>query len=382
MIAAAGIALAAIGALYATAAAVLLWRWRELPGSAASGSAAPAWQPAVSVLKPLCGAEPSLHECLRSVFRQSYPALQIVFGVRDPADPALGVVAQLRREFPARDVVVVVDARLHGDNPKTSNMINMLPQARHPVVLISDSDVRVGDGWLDAVMQALAPDDVGAVTCLYRARPRAGLWARLAALFINDWYFPAVLVSHALGDRSFGSGVTIALRRRTIEVIGGLEAIADHLADDWLLCDRVRAAGLRTVLSRVVVETEVGEARFAVHAARELRWMRTIRTIAPAGYAFLGLSISLPVALAGVALAGASPPALAAGALALAARLAIHLEQRRRLGVSLRYDLPLIPLRDALLLAVWIAGFLGRSVSWRGRRYRVRSGGRLSPLDG
>ena len=371
-----GLALTLIAALYSSAAWLLLRRWREAPPRVAG------WRPAVTVLKPLCGAEPQLAECLRSLARQTYPDLQVVFGVREASDPAVAIVEQLRQQFPALDIDLVVDSRAHGENLKTSNLINMLPRARHAVVIISDSDVRVEPGYLDAVIAALAPSDVGAVTCLYRGRPGTGLWSRVAALFINDWFFPSVLVSRALGDRSFGSGVTIALRRSTLEAIGGLQVIADHLADDWLICAHVRRLGLKTVLSPVVVETEIADEGLRAHVSRELRWMRTIRTVEPLGYAFMGLSIYLPVALLGALLAWPSPWALGLATLALFGRVGIHLEQRRRAGARLGYDLALIPLRDGLLLAEWIAGFLGRGVSWRGRRYRVRSGGALSPLKG
>jgi ceramide glucosyltransferase len=371
-----GVLLTALAALYASAAWLLLRRWHKAPQQGTG------WRPPVSVLKPLCGAEAQLPDCLRSLARQSYPGLQIVFGVSDPSDPAIAAVEQLRREFPALDVDLVVDGRLHGENLKASNLINMLPHARHSVLVISDSDVRVGPGYLDAVVAALAPPAVGAVTCLYRGRAAAGLWSRVAALFINDWYFPAVLVSQALGDYSFASGVTIALRRETLDAIGGLQVIADHLADDWLICERVRRLGLKTVLSRFVVETEVAEEGFGPHARRELRWMRTIRTVAPLGYAFMGLTFVLPVTLFGLVLAWPSPLALVLAAWTLVGRVGIHWEQRRRTAARVGYDSLLIPLRDSLLLAVWIAGFLGRAITWRGRRYRVHSGGALSPLGG
>ena len=382
-IAHAGVALAAFAAVYSTCAALLLRRWRET-------AATPGERPAVSILKPLCGAERHLLDCLRSFARQDYAPLQIVFGVREASDPAIDVVRQLQREFPSLDAELVIDPGVHGENLKASNLINMLPHARHGVLLISDSDVRAGPGYLDSVVQALAPPQVGSVTCLYRGRAGPGLWSRVAAMFINDWYFPAVLVSQALGDTSFASGVTIALRRHTLERLGGLQVIADHLADDWLLCDHVRRQGLKTVLARCVVQTDVAEDGFAAHASRELRWMRTIRTVAPLGYTFMGITVSLPLALIGLAMAGggagSAGPALgltlALTILTLANRVVIHMDQRRRMQAGLGYDLMLIPLRDGLLLAVWVAGFLGRGVTWRGKRYRVRSGGALSPLNG
>jgi len=383
---AAGVLLAATAAAYSAGAAMALLRWRETPtgASAVSCAALPqsACQPGVSILKPLCGAEARLFECLRSFAALDYAPLQLVFGVRESSDAAVAVVRRLQLEFPRLDLALCIDPGVHGENLKASNLINMFPQARHDIVVISDSDVTAGPGYLDAVVRALAPADVGSVTCLFRGRPGPGMWSRLAALFINDWYFPAVLVSHALGDRSFASGVTIALRRQTLERIGGLQVLADHLADDWLLCEHVRRLGLRTVLAPCVVQTDVAEDGFGAHFRRELRWMRTIRTVAPWGYAFMGLSISLPVALVGLALAPASGWAWGLAGLTLMNRVVIHREQRRRMGAHLGYDLMLIPLRDGLLFAVWVAGFLGRGVTWRGKRYRVGSGGGLSPLNG
>jgi ceramide glucosyltransferase len=373
-IAYAGVTLAFVAAAYSTLAALVLRLRRELPDAPACE------RPAISILKPLCGAEPHLLEGLRSFARQDYPQLQIVFGVRDAADPAIEVVRQVQREFAGLDATLVVDPRVYGENLKVSNLINMLASARHPIVLISDSDVRVGAGYLEAVASALGPRDVGVATCLYRGRAAAGLRSRLAALFINDWYFPAVLVSQTLGNPSFVSGVTIALRRQTLEAIGGLQMIANHVADDWLIGALARRLGLKTVLSPVVVETEVADESFRAHAQRELRWMRTIRAVAPIGYAFMGISIFLPLALLGALLAWPSAWALAPAGLTLVNRLAIHWEQRRRGATRLGYDWALIPLRDGLLFAMWVAGFLGRGITWRGRRYRVRSGGALSPL--
>ena len=371
-----GTLLCALAALYASSAWLLLRRWAE------RAPAAQDWRPPVTVLKPLCGAEPHLEACLRSFLGQTYPGVQIVFGVRDPADPAIAVVQRLRAQFPHRDIELVVDERVHGGNPKTSNLINMLPYARHPVLLLSDSDVIVGPGFLGAIVQALAPKEVGAVTCLFRGRAGNGPGSRIAALFVNDWYFPSVLVARALGNRSYASGATIALRRETLERIGGLQPIADHLADDWALCNRVRQAGWRVVVSPCVADTVVHDEALRLHAWRELRWMRTIRTITPAGYAFMGLSMPLPVALLGAWWGGLSGLALSLAALTVLLRVAIHVEQKRRLGDGLGYDLAMIPLRDCLLLAVWIGGFFGNGVGWRGKRYQLGAGGALRVVDG
>jgi len=219
------------------------------------------------------------------------------------------------------------------------------------------------------------------VTCLYRGRAGTGLWSRVATLFINDWYFPAVLISLALGDRSFASGVTIALRRQTLEAIGGLQVTADHVADDWLIGERVRRLGLKTVLSRSCPDRSGGRGFSGSRASRAALDANDPR-VAPLGYAFMGFSIFLPIALLGVLLAWPSPWALGLGILALVNRVGIHWVQRRRGAARLGYDWILIPPRDGLLVAVWVAGFLGRGITWRGRRYRVRGGGALRLLGG
>jgi len=133
-----GLAVLAVAASYAvlTIAAVLVWHLR--------GAAAHSLRlPPVTVLKPLCGAEPGLYEHLRSFCSQDFRQYQIVFGVRDPADPALSVVERLRAEFPALAIEVVANPQQHGTNSKVSNLINMFGRARHDVLVIADSDTFV-----------------------------------------------------------------------------------------------------------------------------------------------------------------------------------------------------------------------------------------------
>ncbi len=217
-----GVALAVMGSLYAVVAAAVMWlsRRRRSYSVAISPrmSDAPAQRPqaGVTVLKALCGAEPGLYRQLRSFCSQDYPAYQLVFGVREAADPALQVVRCLQEEFPGLDIAVVINPSLHGSNRKISNLINMLPAARHSVLVMADSDIVVAGDYLARVTAPLSEPDVGLVTCPYFGRPGVGVASQLGAMFINEWFMPSVLLAQRFGARSFVSGATIAVRTEAL----------------------------------------------------------------------------------------------------------------------------------------------------------------------
>ena len=319
----------------------------------------------VSVLKPLCGDEPALYENLRSFCLQSHPCFQLLFGVRDAQDPAIAVVRRLQAEFPALDLQLIVEPQVHGANLKVSNLRNMLPHARHDWLVLADSDIGVSSDYLSRVTAPLADPGVGVVTCLYRGVPRSGLWSRFGALFIDDWFAPSVQVSHAFGSTRFSFGSTIALRRDSLLAAGGFEALNDVLADDFWLGEFTRLQGLRTVLSDVVVTTDVTDDSFAGLWGHELRWLRTIRAAEPAGFAFTFVTFTFPVLATGLALAR-SELCLAIAAIGATARLVLHYLQRQwRLEPSPAFEAMLVPLRDTLLLAEWAAAQTGSRVRWR-----------------
>ncbi len=366
----AGLLLAAAALCYEVAAALaLLFETGGERSAAAPGAALPP----VTVLKPLCGAEADLYDCLRSFCDQEYPDFQIVFGVADPADAAVGVVRRLQGEFPGRDLRLVVDPRLHGASRKVSNLINMMREARHGFLVLADSDVEVRPQYLSRVVAPLLDPRVGIVTCAYRGRPRPGLWSALGAMFINEWFIPSVRVAALTGSRDFAFGVTIALRREVLERIGGFEGIADQLADDYRLGELTRRAGLATVLSDVVVDTRVDEPSLRALVRHELRWLRTIRVVRPAGFALSFVTLGVPVAALGAALASGSRPALALLAGTGAARLVICFAARST-GSPVTRCL-LIPVRDLLSVCLWAASFTTRRVHWRNGRYRVARDG-------
>ncbi|CAL1241609.1 bacteriohopanetetrol glucosamine biosynthesis glycosyltransferase HpnI [Candidatus Methylocalor cossyra] len=334
-------------------------------------------RPPVSVLKPLCGAEPRLYENLRSFCAQDYPEFQLVCGVQEGDDPAIAVVHRLAREFPGLSLELVIDPSRHGSNHKVSNLINILGRCRYEHLVLADSDIAVGADYLAQVVAPLADPSVGVVTCLYRGRPTGGIWSRLGALFIDDWFAPSVRVAHAFGSRDFAFGATLALRRATLIAVGGFQAIADQLADDYWLGALTRRLGLRTVLSDYLVTTDVAETSLGALCAHELRWLRTIRSIQPIGFAFCFITFGLPVACTALLLAPSAPTVQVGAGLTLLFRLLLHLAQRQRAGGSRFSELWLVVPRDFLSFALWCTSFAGRRVLWGRRRLLVEADGLL-----
>lgn len=326
----------------------------------------------VSVLKPLHGAEPKLYENLRSFCRQAHPNYQLIFGVREPQDPAIAVVKRLRDEFPQVDIDLVVDPRVYGANFKVSNLMNILSLARHDWLVLADSDISVPEDYLARVTAPLADPGVGIVTCLYYGVPQDSFWSRLGCLFIDDWFAPSVRLSHSFGSTRFAFGSTIALRRESLRAIGGFEVLRDTLADDFWLGELTRKAGLRTVLSDLVVGTEVIETRLAELWAHELRWLRTIRAIAPSGFFMSFVCFSWPMSLLGLAMAPTMLNASLA-AVACSARIGRFILGRRVSRPSVPwYEVLLTPLRDLLLLAEWAVALTSWRVQWRGQVLHAR----------
>jgi ceramide glucosyltransferase len=376
-----GFASLAVAAGYAVLAlvAVIVWRIRRTVKT-------PSKLPPVTVLKPLCGAEPGLYENLRSFCQQDYPEYQIVFGVRDPADPALRVVERLVAELPSVAIDVVIDSQQHGNNRKISSLVNMLSRARHDVLAISDSDAFVGPDYLRTVTASLLDPKVGLVTCVYRGMPTTQIWSRLGAMYVNEWYIPSVLLAWLFGHESYVSGQTMCLRRSTLQAIGGLRAIADHLADDYRLGELVRGLGLRIALSPYLLRAEHHEPTLDLLTRHELRWMRTLRVLRPRSFRLIFLTFSLPLATFGLALTAVAEPSLRMAAWALfqttvGARLALHFAHRLRGERALLADLWLVPARDMLICWVWWRSFFTSRLTWRGSEFDVGADGIMRKLS-
>jgi len=334
---------------------------------------------AVTILKPLYGAEPGLYENLRSFCRQNHPKYQIVFGVGDHTDPALRVAKRLASEFAHLPIDIVVSSAQHGSNRKISSLINMLAHAQHSVLAISDSDARVGPDYLASVTAPLSDSEVGLVTCIYRGVPTRQLWSRLGAMYINDWYMPSVMLAWLFGHQSYVSGQTLCLRRRTLDRVGGLRALVNHLADDYHLGELVRSAGLRIVLSDYLLEAEHHEPSLDQLLRHELRWMRTIHVLRPGGFRMIFFTFSLPMALVGMAFSVAEPvfaelPRLFFEIMVIA-RLALHFRHRPGDDRSTLADIWLLPARDLLICWVWCRSFFISRITWRGHEFDVGDDG-------
>ena len=370
--------LSATGVAQAIAGGILVWRFVGRCDSARANAMRP-----VTVLKPLYGDEPLLEEALASVCRQDYPVWQVVFGVQDPADAALPVVRRLRARFPDCDIAVVVDPTGHGLNRKVANLINMLPAAKHDVVVIADADVHVAPDWLHRLVAALEEPDVGLVTTVYTGVPvrlppppsregrgSAGLTplgtvGALGAAQINQYFLPGALLGRAMG-RQDCLGATMMLRRETLERIGGFTALVDHLADDNVLGRLVLRLGLTVALADTVPATTVPEITLRDLWRHELRWARTIRALVPAQFAASVLQYPLVWAALAVLLGGGASWALAWFVFAWVIRAVAARGLDRMLALANRSPLWLLPLRELMSVVVMAASYAGRRVEWRG----------------
>jgi ceramide glucosyltransferase len=327
--------------------------------------------PPVSILKPVHGVDPHFYEAIRSHAVQDYPEYEVLFGVSDPEDPAIPPIRQLMREFPGLPVRLVV-ASTRAPNQKVGVLIELARHARHPILVINDSDIEVPSDYLRRLVGPLEDPEVGLVTCLYRGQAES--WAaRFEALAIATEFAPGVLVAPWLGVREFALGATMALRAADLERIGGFEAVADYLADDYQLGRRIDSAGLRVVLAPVVVTTYLPNKGWREAWRHQVRWARTLRVCRGGGY--LGMPVTMATLWA-VLLALRGSPLW--GAALLAVRMLSALAASRAIGMQLRpADVPAIPARDLWGVAVWAAGLAGSRVVWRGRHLQINREGKI-----
>ena len=341
------------------------------------------FHPGVTVLKPVCGADPQLYDNLRSFCLQDYDgALQVIIGAHRESDPAVEVARRLIADLPDVDITLVVDGALPGSNFKVCNLLNMMAVAKHPLLVLADSDMRVEPHYLSTVVAPLEDERVGLVTCLYKATPAGDtrierLCSQLGSAFINYNFLPSVLVGSMLGAHNGCFGATIALTRKTLDRIGGFGTLVHQIADDYMLGTQVRALGLEVVVARYIVENVVLEPDLGTLMGHELRWLRTIRTIAPLGLVCSVISHSLALALVALPLRGFSSGAWLLLAASLAARVALlytcnYVHRPQRMASYL------LPLRDLMSLGLLGAAFCGQRVTWRQQQFQLHSGGELT----
>jgi ceramide glucosyltransferase len=355
------------GAFYLTVAIARLLAFACRPCELASE-----FLPSFTILKPIAGVEPDLYKNLASFCNQKYDQdYEVIFCLHRRDDPALGIVERIIADFPSRRAVVAIGENSSMANPKIANIFKPGVELRGEIVVIADSDIRVGRAYLRALAASFASRRVGAATCLYSGMPDRSVVSRLGALQIEDGFIPSVLVALAIGKLRFCLGATMAVRRSVLEAIGGLAALGEHLADDHALGELVTQKGHEVELSRYVVRTTVPETALRELWSHELRWARTNLALAPVGYAFSFLMYALPLALIYLAVSRNFGWGLALLAIVLALRVALRYAARAALSVGHPSELWLIPLRDCLSLGVWATSLFGRTVYWRAQRYRT-----------
>ncbi len=343
--------------------AVVLWR-KPQPDSPVL--------PPISILKPMYGRDERLYDALRSHAVQDYPEFEILFGIGRENEPAVADIQRLQREFP-KVTLRVVPAKPDAPNAKVAVLAELARQARHDVFLINDDDIRVEPGYLRAVAAGLGDARTGLVTCLYRAHA-ASFPSRIEALGVATEFAPSVMVARLLGVVDFALGATMALRAETLREIGGFEAIAGFLADDYQLGHFIAGRGYRIELAPVVVETGAGDLSWQQVWKHQLRWSRTIRVSRPGGY--YGSLITHATIWALVA-------CLADQAWAGAAALGVRITAGLLVGGVILRDRTVwkwfwfLPIRDLFGFAVWVGGCFGSTVYWRGRELKLRRDGRL-----
>jgi len=333
--------------------------------------------PPVSILKPLKGTDPEMYESFRSHCLLDYPEYEIVFGVSELDDPAADLVRRLQAEFPQRAIQLIVCSRNLGTNRKVSNLAQMLPLARFDHLIVNDSDIRVDTDYLQRVIAPLADPKTGMVTCLYRGVPNKTPGSRLESIGISTDFSGGVLSAREVEKGiHFALGSTMAFRQSHLKAIGGFEGVLDYLADDYELGMRTSARGLKVKLSEVVVETFLPAYKFRQFFDHQLRWARSLRDARRWGYLGVILTFGVPWALLVLASIRGTYWAWGLAILTAFMRITVALVVGRGV-LKDRYVLPwlwLVPVRDLVAVAVWIASFAGHTVKWRGTSFTLKDG--------
>jgi len=329
--------------------------------------------PAISILKPLAGLDLGLESNLRTFFEQDYPSFEILFAVRSTKDPAVEVVERLQREYPAVPSRLLITGEPPYANAKVFSLERMLEAAANDLVVMSDSDIRVTPELLRTVAAEFQDEHIGIATCPYRAVPGPSFWSRLEATGMNTDFWGSALVARMLEGMRFAVGPTIVGRRSVLQSIGGFERLKDYLAEDFVIGKFAAEAGHGVILSSYVIEHHIGSSTLQENIAHRLRWARSTRRSRPAGYVGQLFTMPFPLALVLFAFSPAWWPIVPfAAAVRAAAAYSVSVGVLR---ASLRW--PLLPIEDVIGFFFWIAGFVGNTIMWRGRRYRLFADGRF-----
>jgi len=330
----------------------------------------------ISILKPLAGLDDLLESNLRTFFRQEYPAFEILFAVRRPDDPAVAIVKKLQKEFSHVPTRLFVTGEPPYPNAKVFSLDLMLKEAANDLVVMSDSDIGVTPDLLRTVAAEFQDGRVGVATCPYRAVPGRSFWSHLESTSINTDFIAGILVARMLEGMKFAVGPTIVARRHVLHAIGGFDRLKEYLAEDFEMGKLTAEAGHGVILSSYVIEHHIGTSSLRQNAAHRLRWVRSTRRSRPAGYVGQLFTMPLPLAAALWAWNHAWwPLAVATVAFRVVAACVVSAKVLRA-----QINWLLLPIEDFIGFFFWIAGFFGRTISWRGRTYLLHSDGRFEVL--
>lgn len=331
--------------------------------------------PPVSVLKPVRGLDREAYENYASFCRQEYPEFEIIFGVTEDTDPAIPIIEKLIHDFPRCKIRLLIGAEQLGTGDKVNKLCRMVREAKHAILIISDSDIRVGPGYLYAVAAPFADPKVGAVTCLYRGITDGTLVSEMEALGNTSDFDAGVLSAWQLGGVDFTLGATMATTKEHLAEIGGFEALVDHFSDDYELGHRIHALGYRIVLSQEPVDTVYPAESWQEAFHRQLRWNMAVRFSKPV----LGLTLIFTHGLAWAALVSIIAPAPTIAWFFGCAYIILRGTMAWTVGVwglkdpLVRKKLWLLPFRDSLAFIVWVLSLFCRGVRWHGTKYYVRN---------
>ncbi|MGD0235000.1 MAG: bacteriohopanetetrol glucosamine biosynthesis glycosyltransferase HpnI [Syntrophorhabdales bacterium] len=368
-----------LGSLYALFSLFCVMKFFGRPKYSQAG---PPFYPPVSVLKPMKGIDPEWRDNIASFVAQDYPEYEVLLGFNDPRDEGIDLATDIAKSY-APKVRVVVHASHLGSNPKVSNLYGLIEEARYPLLLISDSDIRVGPDYLKEIVgEYLATEKVGIVTCLSRITHASTVGAALECLTTAADFIPSVLTAERLEGVTFGLGPSMMLSKHTLGKIGGLPAFADYLAEDYQIGNCLWKQGYRNILSTYLIDYVVGRMRIREYVVHQLRWARTYKACRPIGFFGYGITHIFPFSLLFLALHGATALSLSILAVILALRYSLLLVVSRVAACPkqwLRW-LWLLPAKDILSFGIWLWCFLGSRIFWRGTHYKLRRGGLMRKM--
>lgn len=339
--------------------------------------------PPISILKPINGIENGIYENFVSYCNQDYPAYQVVFGLSNSKDPAIDIVRKVMNTFPQKDIKLVICNDGIGANPKVNNLINMYKEAKYDIILTNDSDTRVSNDYLRRVVSPLRDQDIGLVTCVYRENITNNIASIIESISINHDLLPSIMVAQKIENLSYAFGVTIATRRYILDNIGGFEELADYLAEDFHLGEKIYRAGYKLCLSDYIVDVVPEERDFVNFFSHQLRWAKTIRACRPKGYFFSAFfKYGLLSSLAYLLISAFSTFSIILFLIFLSVRVISASVISHKYTKDRKLTLLFLPINDIISFVIWCMSFSGTKTTWKGSKFRLKKGGKIEKIYG